>query len=281
MDYARIITIGHRRLGESAITLSLSDRLIPQPKITYIISPYSEKKLREFWSGIDLDLSKCKFIQEQEFDRYRPKLPWYRETDLWFYQQALKLSALDILPHDRFLLQDCDCGTVDTYEPWKNGKANIRFELIRANPWIHEYDKMITKFLGITKKNPNITYTAELVPVLKTSWIALRNTIESTYKTDYLTAIADFYKIAKNSPRHLSEFEMLGTWQEYYDGCLQEEQNECLQYNPEKLRYSDFDDIPNFTVLKFRARPMKYIQLDAAADIIKNIRRYIDRNAVA
>lgn len=276
MNYARIMAIGHRRFGEAAITISLSDRLVPQPKITYIISPYSEEKLRKFWSSVELDLTNYKFIQEQEFDRYRPKLAWYRETDLWFYQQALKLSALDILPHDRFLLQDCDCGTVSGYAPWKDGKANIRFELIRANPWIHEYDKMITKFLGITKKRTDITYTAELVPVSKTSWIALRDTIESTYKKDYLTAIADFYQIAEGSKRDLSEFEMLGTWQEHRNECSHEEQNECIQYDPEKLRSSDFDGIPPFTVLKFRARPMKYIQMDAAVDIIKNIRRYID-----
>lgn len=280
MNYARIMTVGHRRFGEAMISIALSDRIVPQPEITYIISPYSRSKMRDFLAPAKLDLINYKFIQEQEFDRYRPMLPWYRETHHWFYQQALKLSALDILPHDAFMLQDCDCTTVGTYEPWRNGRANVRVETIKANPYIAIYDNMITKFLGIRKHNPEITYTSELVPIKKVSWIALRERIESLHGKDFLTAIAEFYQISQDSERTLSEFEMLGTWQEFHDECLHELQEECTEHDPDRLRTSDFDDISEFTVLKFRASPMKYITQDAAVDIIKNIRRYIDNRKI-
>lgn len=258
------------RMVEAAISISMTNMIDPAPIITYIISPYFENEAKDILYKANLKdelISSCSFVEETAWDEHDEMLPWFRNRNRWFYQQALKLAALEILDYDAFLIQDCDIVTVSPYHPFVGGIPNVRIEKPElGNHFARLYVEEASAFLSMHKVIDE-SYVSELMPYLKRDYLALKQHIKVLHGRSILKAISYHREIDDQSIKWLSEYEILGIFKDYHDPSWTREEQIAFSYGT----IMGPSVIPS--VIKFRARPAKFLGLDQ----INDVRSMIDK----
>ena len=254
--------VGEGRYIEAVLTLNATNMIEPAPRLTYVITCWRPEKARNLFisAGLNDEMdNNIKFIYERDWDVHHPMLSTIRSKSHWFYQQALKFTALEIIDSDAFLIQDCDIVPLRTYQPFIDGVPNVRVES-HTSSYQDLYVKEATAFLGIGK-NYDRSYVSELFPYLKKDYECLKAHVLSMHKTDLLTALHRHGPMESDSIKWLSEYEILGIWKDHCDpSWIKEEQwFTTLEFNP--------------SVIKFRMRPSKFMSFDQ----IENTKDRINR----
>ena len=111
----------------------------------------------------------------------------------WYYQQCLKLCAMDMLDCPRFLLHDSDCYFNVDYAPFADNKLNFVSKLgrswhekpaLRGQPDVYEY---------LLHRSPVVeeNCVTEVCPYTKIIWNSLASRLENLHDKHWLDAIID------------------------------------------------------------------------------------------
>ena len=261
MDYSRIMCVGEGRQIEAVLTLNATKMIEPAPSITYAVTCWRPDRALDLFmsAGLREELSgKVEFVFEKEYEIHDPMLSFYRSNH-WFYQQALKFTAMGVIDADAFLIQDCDVVPIKPYHPFIGGIPNVRVEQI-INHYQDIYVREATSFLGI-EKTYDKSYVSELFPYLKKDYLSLKEHIKHKHGKDLLAALASQGPMAIDSLKWLSEYEILGIWKDHIDPTWTREEQDFvnLDFRP--------------SVVKFRTRPSKFMTIDDAPRAIEMINR--------
>lgn len=261
----RIILIGPSRINEAAITLSFDDRIQPQPDITYIISPYPQHKLDTVFAEFDIDSSAYTLLDDLYFEDFYDLSAW--KHDHWFYQQALKLCAIDHFKSDITLIQDCDQVYLKPFVWYDNGVLVLKAEDL-WNPFQHTYIQMITQITGLPS-TVDYSLVNELMPITFIQWQDLKKIIEDRNNCNWLKAIERARPFDQN--KWLSEYELLGM---YITAKTTNWRIEPIYLQPHIDSWDDFfaHDWSKHDTIKFLTQPLKYISADGAKKVIEHIK---------
>ena len=262
MDYARIMCVGKGRQVEAALTLNATHLIKPKPTKTHLITPWQANQAQDIFVKAGLSdeiLPSINFIDERDWDSHNTILPVYRQRSLWFYQQALKFTALDILDSEAFLIQDCDVVPIRTYEPFIDGIPNVRVEMTMGH-YNQMYVDEAVSFLSIPKTYDR-SYVSELFPYLKRDYLSLKKHVMVLHGRDLLSALIAHGPMDDSCMKWLSEYEILGIWKDHIDPS----------WTKEEQTFVNLDFRPS--VIKFRTRPSKFMTIEGASKAKEMINR--------
>lgn len=259
----RIILIGPGRINEACVTLSFDYNLHPQPDITYVVSPYPQHMIDRVFAEFNLDVSKYQFLDDLYFDEHYD-LSRYKK-DHWYYQQAIKLCALDYFDSEYFIIQDCDQVPLKPYHMWVDGKLNYKLEVL-WNPYQTIYAEMVKALIGLDRV-VEYSLVNELMPYSKQDWLSLKTLLEQRHNTSWLDAIADIRGF--DEVKWLSEFELLGIYKTHMDDWT----SYIAVPQPPIMTWEDFfqHDWAKQDTVKFLTQPLKYMNTESAKIVLEHL----------
>lgn len=261
----RILLIGPSRINEAAITLSFDNYLNPKPDITYIITPYPQHRIDSVFAEFGLDSSAYTLLDDLYFDDYYDLSAW--KHDHWFYQQALKLCAVDHFNSDITLIQDCDQVYLKPFTWYDNDTFILKTENL-WNPFQKIYIEMISQITGIPQ-TVDCSLVNELMPITKEYWADLKKIIEDRNQCTWLEAIEQARPFDEN--KWLSEYELLGM---YITANTTNWRLQSTTLQPHIDTWEEFYayDWTQNQSMKFLTQPLKYLNVDSAKKVIEHIK---------
>ena len=141
-------------------------------------------------------LTKANIITDAELQERYPslgRLVDYMPQWRWYYQQCLKLCAMDMLEDQKYLIHDSDCYFNVDYDPFAGNKLNFVSKqgrswhdkpALRGQPDVYGY---------LSCRQPVIEQNCvtEVCPYTKDIWNSLRSRLERLHGKHWLDAIID------------------------------------------------------------------------------------------
>jgi Family of unknown function (DUF6492) len=263
MTLTRIMCVGPGRVIEAACSLSFDHNILATIDQTIIASPLEESILREQWQQFGIDYTKLKFVQDRDIaglDRWR--------SSNWYLQQGIKLSLLDSLESDYFLIQDCDVFLLRPWTPFTD-TVNFRVEHI-WNPQQTVYADAIERLIGFQRVE-DCSFVTEMFPFSKKDWLACSHKITQHTGKDWRDAVPDLRPFDQS--KWFSEYELLGICKTNLD----KDYTVSLDpFHPDVRTWEDVwtADWQSVSVIKCRARPFKFMnqaQALQAIEFFKNV----------
>ena len=262
----RIMAVGPGRLNEAACALSFDYNFVQPIDRTYIIAPFGKKFFLDIFERLEIDINLIEFVQDQDLIESAKLHKWAHNT--WYLQQALKLSLLDQLNVEQFIIQDCDVFPIKPYDLFPSGVPNLRVELvlndehpIRVQQAI--YENYVHKVIGLSRPN-NLTFVSEVMPITKSIWVSCSEAIEKHTGLNWREAVPNTYEF--DDTKWFSEYELLGFY------MLHNINN--IVYNvdihPIINSWNDFHhgDWSNTTIVKTgKFRPLKFMSLEEVVKV--------------
>jgi len=121
----------------------------------------------------------------------------------WYYQQMLKWCAMDMLQHDRFMIQDSDSYMAVLYDPFRDGKLNFITNLgSKQSP---DNKGKGETYVELMHRYPVVYHDVitEFCPYSISAWLSLKNRIESIHCTPWLDSVI---KIIRSDWFNIDEF---------------------------------------------------------------------------
>jgi hypothetical protein len=261
----RILLIGPSRINEAAVTLTFDNYINPKPDVTYIISPYPQHKIDSMFAEYGINTSAYTLLDDLYFDDYYDLSAW--KHDHWFYQQALKLCAIDHFDSDYYLIQDCDQVLLKPFTWLENNNLVLRAEHL-WNPYQKIYVEMITKITGILQ-TVEYSLVNEIMPFTREYWADLKRQIEERNQCTWLQAIERIRPFDEH--KWLSEYELLGM---YITANTSNWSVSPTHLQPHIDTWEEFYayDWSQNQSMKFLTQPLKYMNVESAKTVIKQIK---------
>lgn len=251
----RIMMVGPGRIYEAACSLSFDYNISPKIDQTIVVSPYSWVTLTTTFLSFGIDTDSFKFmLDEQCIDQFGLH-DWQHH---WYLQQGIKLSLLDHVDSDKFLIQDCDVFAIKPYTFFNDNTPCFRVEEL-WNDYQHVYAEKVEKIIGYQRKIP-FSFVTEFMPYTKQDWIQCKQHIEDKFSMPWqlaIKSISDF-----DETKWFSEYEMLGV----YKTNVSTDYSYEIDTHPELNNLNDLRtaDWSKIDTVKFKARPFKYMVNDDA-----------------
>lgn len=256
----RIMCIGPARLYEAMVTLSFDHNHTVKPVSTYFFTPYTQDQISKALDKFGIDLE-YKVYPDTYFLKHYDLSAWVHSN--WYYQQALKLCALDHFDSEYFLIQDADLVLLKPYEAFTDNKLNFKAEDL-WNEHQQIYGDMVYKITGLSRKI-KCSLVNEIMPYTKQDWQGLKRLIEERNCENFLDAIAHTRPL--DETKWFSEYELLGIFK------INAGNSQChLQISqPAVNTWEDFYSIKwkNYHTLKFHDKPLKQMSCKDAVQVIK------------
>lgn len=261
----RVLLIGPSRINEAAVTLTFDNYLSPHPDKTYIISPYPQHRIDSIFAEFGIDSSNYTLLDDLYFDDFYDLSKW--KHDHWFYQQALKLCAIDHFNSDISLVQDCDQVYLKPFTWYDDGTFILKTENL-WNPFQKIYIEMISKITGLPQ-TVEYSLVNELMPVTKEYWQDIKNIIEEHNQCRWLEAFEKTRPFDQH--KWLSEYELLGMY------ITAKTSNWRLQNTVLQPHINTWQEFYNYDwsqnqSMKFLTQPLKYMSADSAKRVIAHIK---------
>jgi hypothetical protein len=257
----RIMTIGPGRIFEAICVLQFDHNLHPLLDKTLIASPYNKAYLTDIFEQYKINYSNFEFLSDSDLIEKYELEEWAKNH--WYLQQGIKLSLLDDIESDYFLIHDCDVFATRRYDYIQDNKLNFRVEDL-WNPYQTVYADKVEKLIDY-KRVVNFSFVTEIFPYKKIDWDSCKNRIENLSQCNWKQAIRNIGPF--DSSKWLSEYELLGIFKtntnnEYY-----------LNWDPHPIvnNWDDFEtaDWSDAPLVKFRTRPLKFLAQDKI-DLVVN-----------
>ena len=263
MTLTRIMCVGPGRLIEAACSLSFDHNILSTIDQTIIVSPCTESHLKQSWQQFNIDYTKLQFVQDSNI----PGLNRWTSSG-WYLQQGIKLSLLDSIESDYFLIQDCDVFLLDPWTPFDT-RINFRVEHI-WNPQQLVYADAVEQLTGF-KRGEDCSFVTEIFPLSKKDWLACSQQITQHTGKDWRDAIPNFHPFDES--KWFSEYELLGICKTNLDD------NYTVSLDPFHPDVRTWDDVwtadwRSVSVIKCRAQPFKFMdetQAHQAIEFFKNV----------
>jgi hypothetical protein len=137
------------------------------------------------------------FMLDAELQERYPSL--FRLVELmpqwrWYYQQCLKLCAMDLLEDQRYLIHDSDCYFNVDYDPFLDDKLNFVSKQGRSwhvgSAWMRGQQDVYGYILG---RKPVVEQhcVTEVCPYTKEIWNSLKSRLEFLHRKHWLDVIID------------------------------------------------------------------------------------------
>ena len=256
----RIMMVGPGRIYEAACSLSFDQNITPAIDHTIVVSPYSWVTLTTTFKSFGINVDSFTFMLDVEAIEKFKLHDWQHH---WYLQQGIKLSLLDNINSDKFLIQDCDVFAIKPYKFFNDDVPCFRVEDL-WNDYQLVYAERVEKLIGYKRKIP-YSFVTEFMPYTKTDWLACKQHIEDRFAMSWPAAIksvSDF-----DDTKWFSEYEMLGIYKTNTSNNYTYETDTHPELNTlNDLRNADWSKI---STVKFKARPFKYMIGDDA-QLVKN-----------
>jgi hypothetical protein len=208
----RIMAVGRGRFIEAACSLSFDYNFRQRIDKTYVIIPGDKELFFETIKPFDIDTSNIQVFYDHDVIQTHRLDRWQHQP--WYLQQALKLSLLDQLGCEYFLIQDCDLIPIQYYDLFINNTPHFRVEYIRCDSQTQEpfaaytrCESNIQKLIGFGRPR-NLTFVTEIMPMTKNLWRDCKTQIENKLGVSWQQAIPDIQ--AFDDTQWFSEYELLG-----------------------------------------------------------------------
>ena len=252
--------VGPGRIYEAACSLSFDQNITPAIDHTIVVSPYSWVTLTTTFKSFGINVDSFTFMLDVEAIEKFKLHDWQHH---WYLQQGIKLSLLDNINSDKFLIQDCDVFAIKPYKFFNDHVPCFRVEDL-WNDYQLVYAERVEKLIGYKRKIP-YSFVTEFMPYTKTDWLACKQHIEDRFAMPWSSAIksvSDF-----DDTKWFSEYEMLGIYKTNTSDNYTYETDTHPELNTlNDLRNADWSKI---STVKFKARPFKYMVSDDA-QLVKN-----------
>lgn len=256
----RVMMVGPGRIYEAACSLSFDQNISPVIDQTIVVSPYSWVTLTTTFKSFGINVDSFTFMLDVEAIEKFKLHDWQHH---WYLQQGIKLSLLDNINSDKFLIQDCDVFAIKPYKFFNDDVPCFRVEDL-WNDYQLVYAERVEKLIGYKRKIP-YSFVTEFMPYTKTDWLACKQHIEDRFAMPWPSAIksvSDF-----DDTKWFSEYEMLGIYKTNTSDNYTYETDTHPELNTlNDLRNADWSKI---STVKFKARPFKYMVSDDA-QLVKN-----------
>ena len=256
----RVMMVGPGRIYEAACSLSFDQNITPVIDRTIVVSPYSWVTLTTTFKSFGINVDSFTFMLDVEAIEKFKLHDWQHH---WYLQQGIKLSLLDNINSDKFLIQDCDVFAIKPYKFFNDDVPCFRVEEL-WNDYQLVYAERVEKLIGYKRKIP-YSFVTEFMPYTKTDWLACKQHIEDRFAMPWSSAIksvSDF-----DDTKWFSEYEMLGIYKTNTSDNYTYETDTHPELNTlNDLRNADWSKI---STVKFKARPFKYMVSDDA-QLVKN-----------
>lgn len=269
MMLTRIMCVGPGRINEALATLSFDFQFAQCPvHHTYIITPYDSGVFLKLFDQFQIT-GEFTFLDDSYFSNYYDLSRW--SHDNWYKQQALKLCALDHLPEDCFLIQDCDLILMQPYSAMVNGNLNFKAEQM-WNSYHTLYALMVEKIIGMNRVE-QCSLVNELLPYTKKDWLSLRDLIERRHNTNFLDAIADIHPF--DDTKWFSEYELLGIYKTNQQTGWQ---HFITTSQPAIQRWEEFysTDWKRQHSVKFHTSPLKFMDEDSSKRVVDFLKKILE-----
>ena len=253
------MAIGPGRIYEAACALSFDNNLFPIIDKTYIVSPFSSRHIEPIFKKFGIN-QPIEFVSDSDLINSYNLHAWSQDT--WYLQQALKLSLLDSLPDDKFLIQDCDVFAIRHYEYFRNNVPNFRVEDV-WNDHHKIYEEYIYKLTGIKRPLP-LSFVTEFMPLRKDDWIFCKKQILDHTGLPWYEAVPKLETF--NELKWFSEYELLGFLVTSRDSDYTYE----FDLHPIIDSWDNFYNASwdNVSTVKFKARPLKCMNEHEAQAVV-------------
>ena len=270
----RIMAVGPGRLNEAACALSFDHNFVQPIDRTYIIAPFGREFFVAISEKLEIDINRIEFVQDQDLIDSAKLHKWAHNT--WYLQQALKLTLLDQLNSNEFLIQDCDVFPIRPYCLFEKNIPNLRVEQvlndqqpIRLQQAI--YETHVNKITGLSRPG-NLTFVSEIMPITKSIWLACKETIQNRLGVRWQEAIPDINDF--DDTKWFSEYEMLGFY------MLHNIPNITYEYDIHPIinSWEDFysGDWSQTTIAKTgKFRPLKFMNFEEVIQVLEYFRSNI------
>lgn len=211
----RLIFCAPYRVPIATISLQFDRNLLGISK-NIIISPIETKALFGYLSRYDVDTNRFEHVHDADIEKHYAEIQCWRIPNdprhNWLAQQALKLSALDYFDFDVALIHDPDTWLTRPYQCVSDRVNLMALQDITEG----SYDPMLPSVLGSQRQTAHC-FVTEFMPVRKTDWNLLRDTLQHRHRKHFLRAIIDALPDiptldGKHSLKWFSEYELLGNW---------------------------------------------------------------------
>jgi hypothetical protein len=242
------------------------------------VSPLAGNRLDQLFQKYNIDTTGFVYIADQDLvDAYPQINNWqltgeYRGS--WLFQQALKLACIDQVDADLVFLQDADAFCNVPYRVLSNNQLNL-FYVPNTNH-APGYYQAVQNITGHARVTPH-SFVCDMMPVYKTDWISLRNTISSRSDMHWLDTVIDqtpWDYVA--GVKWFSEYELLANWTltQRPDTSLAI-QHRFEVKNLEALTHRDFPKEFNCVIDKNPQGPT--LSFDYASDTVLHLDAVLDR----
>ena len=215
---SRLLFVGCNKIIDSVISLQFDKYLTPKPSKTIIYLGSREHGVRNdidligLYTQYNIDTTNFSVVHDLDL------LETYKNTRLinlfqpWILQQLLKLMAVDTCNDNKILIQYSDIILLKPYVYFENNiPVPFKFENMSHSA---EYYKYVETFTGQPRQTEDC-FVTDFMPFRKSDWQSLKQHIEQSYRTDWLTAITTQFKKDHPYPKGniaFSEYELLGNW---------------------------------------------------------------------
>lgn len=247
----RIMAVGQGRIYEAACVLQFDYNLYPTIRQTVIVSPYEKDFLINIFQQFNIDCSNFVFYTDLEISDKFALDEWKKHS--WYFQQGIKLSLLDNIDSDWFLIHDCDVFAAAPYQYIKDDKPNFRVEDL-WNPYQEIYASNVDRLVAYKRKIP-YSFVTEIMPYTKADWLLCKQQIESIAGCSWQQAILNK---SFDETKWFSEYELLGI----FKTNISDDYHLSHDCHPTITNWQDFE-IANWEgvpTVKFKARPLKFMQ---------------------
>jgi len=208
----RIMAVGRGRFIEAACSLSFDYNFRQRIDKTYVIIPTDKELFFETIKPFDIDTSNIEVVYDHDVIQTHGLDRW--QSKPWYLQQALKLSLLDQVDAEHFLIQDCDLIPIQHYDLFINNTPHFRVEYIHRDnqtrepfPMYKRCESNIQKLIGYSRPR-NLTFVTEIMPMTKSLWLDCKTQIENNFDICWQQAIPNIQ--AFDDTQWFSEYELLG-----------------------------------------------------------------------
>ena len=211
MKLARVLTVGAHRIGNACLSLQF-DHNLDQFDTTYVVTVLDSKRLDSVFKKYGIDTSRFEYIEDITLMSQYPDIAhWWIPGDRrgsWLRQQANKLAMIDLVDADVVFLQDADAFCLRPYCSMVNGLPNLWCLPNVTQDW--GYYKAFENVTGLPRQTEHC-FVCDMMPVLKTDWLALKDLIHSRFDQPWLVTLIDQTPWDHvHNLKWFSEYEFLG-----------------------------------------------------------------------
>lgn len=270
------MAVGRGRFIEAACSLSFDNNFQQPIDKTYIILPADKEAFFETIKPYEIDVSNLEVVYDIEIINKHKLEQWQHAP--WYLQQALKLSLLDQIHAEYFLIQDCDLIPIKKYNLFIDNNPHFRVEEIYRDKITQEpfpkwkYSELnIEKLIGYRRPN-NLTFVSEIMPYTKNLWEKCKEKIQNNYGCTWQDAVLKVHKL--DSTQWFSEYELLGFFAYGYIGNMPAN----FDNHPIINSWDDFYG-SNWTKTAIcktgLARPLKFMSAKEAYKVIEYFKSFL------